>query len=104
MRMRKNISEKTSIIKGICENVGLKYVVSLKYNKYFKDVSLHSVYQYRKFLGVRLLEHYDGLTTITAEKVERLVELYKKLLSDKDFVLNTDVPLQVYNGKIDLVR
>ncbi len=99
-----NMSEKTSIIKEICENVGLKYVVSLKYNKYFKDVSLHSVYQYRKYLGVKLLEHYDGLTTITAEKVEKLVELYKKLLNDKDFVLNTDVPLQVLNGEIDLVR
>ena len=99
-----SMSAKIPIIKEICENIDLKYIISLKYNKYFKDVSLYNIYQYRKYLGIKLFEHYDGVITITSEKINTLTRLYKKILQDDKFVVDNDIPLKIYNGELALVK
>ena len=71
-------SQKSAIVKGICEDVGLKYVVSLKYNKFFKDINVFNIYQYRKYLGVKLFEHYDGIPEITSKNLINLL-IYIKI-------------------------
>ncbi len=103
LEQAKNLAAQRSIIKDICENVGLKYVVSLKYNQYFKDINQCNIYQYRKYLGVGLLETYEGTPVLTSEKVSKLIELYRKILSSKNFVLNEDVPLKILNKEIDVM-
>ncbi len=104
LELEKNLSKQLNIIKTISEDVGLKYIICLKYNKFFKDVNAHSIYQYRKYLGAKLLEHYDGYVSFTKEKAVKLIDLYKKILNDTNFVLNTDVPLKIFNGEIEVIK
>lgn len=103
LEQTKNLDSQALIIKDICENVGLKYVVGLKYNQYFKDINQYNIYQYRKYLGEKVFESHEGFPVITHEKVNQLIDLYRKILNSKSFVLNEDIPLKIYNKEIDLV-
>lgn len=98
----KELSKKAKITQEICENVGLKYVVLLKYNQYFKDVSTFSIRCCRIYLGVKLFEHYDGKPEITAEKIEKLTNLYKEILINEAYIKQTDIRLKVEN--LEFVR
>ncbi len=97
-------SQKSAIVKGICEDVGLKYVVSLKYNKFFKDINVFNIYQYRKYLGVKLFEHYDGIPEITSKKLDKLIDLYKHILSSENFVISKNIPKAIFNLEIEIVQ
>lgn len=104
LQLEKDMSIQTRIIKDICEDVGLKYIVSLKYKQYFKNVSTYYIYQYRKYLGVKLFEHYEGIPIITPAKIKALIKLYKEILESKDFVLKTDVPFKIFNNEIKVIK
>ncbi len=98
----KELAKKAEITQEICENVGLKYVVLLKYNKYFKDVSNFLIRCCRICLGVKLFEHYDGKTEITSEKIANLTNFYKEILTNEASLKQIDFRLKVEN--LDYVR
>lgn len=100
----KDMDTQLCIIKEICENIGLKYVTCLKYNKFFKDINQYNIYQYRKYLGVRLFETYDGISVIKIEKIKKLINLYKDILKSESFILNEDIPFKIFNNDIELVK
>ncbi len=104
LEQEQNLDTQCIIVNDICENVGLKYVVSLKYNKYFKDINQWNIYQYRKYLGIRLFEYYEGIPVVTREKINKLIGLYRKILNSKSFVLNEDIPLKIFNNEIDTIK
>lgn len=99
-----NIDIQLAIIKEICENIGLKYVTCLKYNKFFKDINQYNIYQYRKYLGVKLFETYEGISVIKIEKIKKLINLYKDILKSESFILNEDIPFKIFNNEIELVK
>lgn len=99
-----NFEQKLDIIKNICEDVGLKYVISVKYKNYFKNVSQYNIYQYRKWLGVKLFEHYDGIVKITMAKINELIKLYKDILTNKNNILDIDIPYKILFDQIEIVK
>lgn len=104
LEQAKNVDSQCSIIKDICENVGLKYVVGLKYNQCFKDINQCNIYQYRKYLGNKLFESHEGFPAITSEKISKLIDLYRKILNSESFILNENIPLKIFNQEIDLIK
>ena len=100
----KELEKKAEITHEICENVGLKYVVALKYNDYFKNVNQCSIKLFRDFLGIKLFEHYDGRVEITAEKIEKLTKLYKDILKDGSIITQTDLALKIQNKEVEVIK
>ena len=102
LERKKDLAKKAEIAHEICENIGLKYVVLLKYNQYFKNVSNFLIICWRICLGVKLFEHYDGKPQITSEKIEKLIKFYKQILTNEYSIKQIDVRLKVEN--LDFVR
>lgn len=104
MKESKSLEEKSKIAKIISDDIGLKYIISIKYKKPFKDVSQYEIYQYRKFLGINLFQHYNGIQTITLDKLNKLQKIYEAILrKDKD-ILNQNIPLKIYNKEIEVFK
>ena len=103
LEKEKNFEIKKQIVKQICEDVGLKYVVSAKYNQYFKDINQYYINTYRSLLGVKLFEHYDGIADVTDEKLNQLLAIYKDILSKKD-ILKENLPLKAFNREFDFIK
>ncbi len=103
LEKEKNFEIKKQIVKQICEDVGLKYVVSAKYNQYFKDINQYYIKTYRSLLGVKLFEHYDGIADVTDEKLNQLLAIYKDILSKKD-ILKENLPLKAFNREFDFIK
>ncbi len=98
------ISLKAKIIEQIAEDVGLKYVLAKTYKKYFKNISQYYIYEFRKYLGIKLFEHYDGILVITEEKIKKLINIYKLMLEDYDYEFFKELPLKVFNLKVELIQ
>lgn len=99
----KNLAEKIEIVKQICHDDGLKFIVSLKYNQFFKDINQFCIKTYRSLLGAKLFEHYDGISVITDEKIDKLLHLYKEILSG-NFDLNENLPLKSFKSEIKFMK
>ncbi len=102
--MTNSLAERSKILDSICHDYGLKYVISKKYDCYFKDVNQHSIYRIRQVLGVKLFEHYDGLPEITEEKIDKLIGIYEKMLYDDNFVKESDFPYLVESRNFEIVQ
>ena len=74
------------------------------YKKYFKNISQYYIYEFRKYLGIKLFEHYDGILVITEEKIKKLINIYKLMLEDYDYEFFKELPLKVFNLKVELIQ
>ena len=104
LRSAKTLSKKLELIKDICHNCGLKYAVCKKYNEYFKNINKNYIYRFRQYLGGKLFEHYDGIPEIKEEKLKKLYDIYKKVIYDEKFLIETDIPLKIDIGEIEIIK
>ena len=104
LEKEKDLEAKKRLVKQICEDVGLKYVVSLKYNKYFKNINQYYIKTYRSLLGVKLFEIYDGVSDITENKLDRLLALYKEILTAKQEFFKDDLPLKAFRREVKFIK
>ncbi len=104
LKKKVNKLNQINTFKYIIEDVGIKFVVSAKYHKFFKEVGQYEVYQLRKFLGVKLFEHYGGIVEITNEKLSKLQKLYENILCKTDEILKEDIPLKIFKGEIEVSK
>lgn len=104
IRKQKNQKDKIVIMQKIADDTGLKFVASKKYHKFFKDIGQFEIYELRKYLGIKLFEHYDGFVKITDEKINNLLNLYKRILKSPQTCLSENIPLKILRNQIEIVK
>lgn len=104
IKKQKDQKGKIMIMQTIADDVGVKFVASEIYHKFFKDIGQFEIYELRKYLGIKLFEHYDGFVKITDEKINKLLKLYESILKYPQTTLSENIPLKILQKQIDIVQ
>ena len=104
LKQCKKQTNKIKIVNQIANDVGIKYISSKIYNKYIKDIGHFEIYELRKLLGIKMLEHYDGYIEITDNKIAKLQDIYETILHSPDTILSKDLVFKIYKQQIEIVK